>query len=174
MLVLHILICIEDVPSSYCISLFVLKIDVPALHCTSLLVMHILTCTAHSSWLEKWPVANAVCAFSIKLLYEVSTFFINHLYRANTFFSAIIHQARTFCDFNFQIAPGLYNSYILCGPKIVKLVMYVQCYGVRSLMLGLRKRWFSLKISFVCIKENLVSEVNTENNWYADLWIFKL
>ena len=33
------LICTEDVPSSYCISLFVLKIVVPDLYCTSLLVL---------------------------------------------------------------------------------------------------------------------------------------
>ena len=33
------LICTEDVLSSHCISLFVLKIDVPDLYCTSLLLL---------------------------------------------------------------------------------------------------------------------------------------
>ena len=45
-------------------------------------------------------------------------------------------------------------------------------------MLGLRKRWFPLKISpndfLVCREEKPRFEMNTENKWCADLRIFKL
>ena len=50
-LVLHILVCTDDVPDSHCISSLVLHIltctAYPHLYCISSLVLHILTCTAH-------------------------------------------------------------------------------------------------------------------------------
>ena len=56
---------------------------------------------------------------------------------------------------------------ILLLHKTVKLAKYVQFFGVTSLMPGLRKRKFPLKMSpnvvLLCIKEKPRFEMNTEN-----------
>ena len=74
---------------------------------TSSLVLHILACDLGEegegvttptcpSWLNEWPAANAVRAFSIKFLHRVGTFVINNLYGLTIFDSRII--CRMMCE----------------------------------------------------------------------------